>query len=142
MNNEEKIKLSEVTRSDFLFLYKLLKLRNPKINISHKKMPSFKEHMKFVMNRPYSKWYVIYYKKKKVGSAYLTKQNEIGIHLNTNQRIYQDAIKQIMMKNPRKRYLANLSPQNMNGIKFFKKCGFTLIQQTYELDNDDVVRNK
>ena len=53
------LKLKEIDNSDFSFLYKLLKDRDPKENISHKAMPSYKEHIKFVKSKPYQKWYII-----------------------------------------------------------------------------------
>ena len=71
--------LREVSQNDLLFLFKLLKERNPIANISHKNMPSFKEHKNFVLSQPYSAWYVIYVGNKKIGSIYLSKQDEIGI---------------------------------------------------------------
>ena len=81
MKENPDIKLKPVDKSDFRFLYQHLKERNPSANISHKKMPTYAEHVKFVMSRPYSKWYIIIHKNKKVGIIYLTKQNEIGIFI-------------------------------------------------------------
>jgi len=37
-------------------------------------------------------------------------------------------------KNPRKRYLANVNPENLKSIRFFKNNGFKRIQYTFELD--------
>ena len=105
-------------------------------NISHKKMPTYAEHVKFVMSRPYSKWYIIIHKNKKVGTIYLTKQNEIGIFIKNkmqDKRIGQRTLELLMEKNPRKRYLANVSPKNKKSIRFFTRNGFKLIQYTYEL---------
>jgi RimJ/RimL family protein N-acetyltransferase len=113
-----------------------LKERNPTANISHKKMPTYAEHVKFVMSRPYSKWYIIIHKNKKVGTIYLTKQNEIGIFIKNkmqDKRIGQRTLELLMEKNPRKRYLANVSPKNKKSIRFFTGNAFKLIQYTYEL---------
>ena len=55
--------------------------RNPRANISHKKMPVYNKHVSFVSAKPYSKWYVIFYGINKAGSIYLTSQNEIGIFI-------------------------------------------------------------
>ena len=101
------IKLKPVVKSDHRFLYQHLKERNPTANISHKKMPTYAEHVKFVMSRPYSKWYIIIHKNKKVGTIYLTKQNEIGIFIKNkmqDKRIGQRTLELLMEKNPRKRY--------------------------------------
>ena len=128
--------LKIVSKQDHVFLYDLLKERNEKINISHKKMPTFKNHVKFVISKPYKKWYVIIDEKEKVGSIYLSKLNEIGIFLKKNTRkqgIGQKALKIIMEKNPEERYLANINPKNYKSIKFFKNNNFKIIQYTYEL---------
>ena len=131
------IKLKSIAKSDHRFLYQHLKERNPSANISHKKMPTYVEHVRFVMSRPYSKWYIIIHKNKKIGTIYLTKQNEIGIFIKNKVQgklIGQRVLKLLMEKNPRKRYLANVSPKNKKSIAFFKKNGFKLIQYTFELE--------
>ena len=74
------VKLKQVTKNDMLFLYEHLKKKDPSTNISHKKMPSYDEHVEFVMSKPYTNWYIIECDKKNVGSIYLSKQDEIGIH--------------------------------------------------------------
>ena len=38
-------KLIPVSKSDIRFLYDLLKERNSSINISHRKMPTYKQHV-------------------------------------------------------------------------------------------------
>jgi RimJ/RimL family protein N-acetyltransferase len=136
-NNEKSIKLRPVKKNDCLFLYNLLKERDSKANISHKKMPSFEQHEKFVDSKPYSKWYVIVESEESVGSIYLTKNDEIGIFLKKNtqgKKIGEKALKLLMEKNPNSRYLANVNPKNKKSIRFFKNNGFKLIQQTYELE--------
>lgn len=138
MNNENSTRLRSVKESDCLFLYELLKERDPRVNISHKKMPSFAQHVKFVLSKPYTKWYVIIEDKKDVGSVYLTKNNEIGIFIKKNiqgKGIGFKALKLLMEKNPRNKYLANVSPKNKKSILFFKNNRFSLIQYTYELQN-------
>ncbi len=94
MNRHEiAIKLRLVSKSDYRFLYNLLKERDPSANISHKKMPTYH---------------------KQIGNIVL---------------------KKLIQKNPKKRYLANVSPKNKNSINFFKKNKFRLIQYTFELNN-------
>ena len=127
-----------VSRLDYRFLYNLLKERDPLANISHKKMPSYHEHVLFVSSKPYSKWYVILYGANKVGSIYITTQNEIGIFIKKSfqdKQIGSVVLKKLIQKNPKKRYLANVSPKNKNSINFFKKNKFRLIQYTFELNN-------
>lgn len=130
------IKFKTVTKLDYEFLYELLKERKLINNISHKKMPTFSQHIKFIKTKPYEKWYVIIKNKKKCGAIYLTKLNEIGLQLKKeefNKKIETDILKLIMKKNPRARYLANVNPKNKKKINFLKKNGFKLIQYTYEM---------
>ena len=135
-HNILEIKLKNITKNDFMFLYELLTERDSVANISHRKMPTYKDHVKFVLSKPYSKWYVIQYNNQKVGSIYLTKQNEIGIFI-INEMIGKGiggkVLKLLMEKNPKSRYLANINPKNKESIRFFKKFGFKIIQHTYEL---------
>ena len=137
MNNKNSTILRSVKESDCLFLYELLKERDPRANISHKKMPSFVQHVKFVLSKPYAKWYVIVECENRIGSIYLTKDNEIGIFLKKNLQckgIGVKVLKLLMENNPRDRYLANVNPKNKKSIQFFKNNGFKLIQHTYELE--------
>jgi len=131
------IKLRDVNQSDFRFLYSLLKERDPNANISHKKMPTYSEHVKFVKSKLYTKWCVIEYNKQKAGSIYLSKNDEIGIFLKKQfqgKNIGQESLELFMRMNPRKRYLANVNPKNVISQKFFKKNCFKLIQYTYEFE--------
>ena len=133
-----KVELKIVSKSDYQFLYHLLMERDSNVNISHKKMPTYKQHLKFVMSKPYAKWYIIKYYGIKSGSAYLSKQDEIGIFLKKGFKkkgVGKLALKLLIQKNKRPRYLANINPKNTTSIKFFKKNGFKLIQYTYELMN-------
>lgn len=130
------VNLKTVSSSDHKFLFELLSQRKSYENISHKKMPTFEEHVKFVISRPYSKWYIVRLNSKKVGYVYLTHQNEIGIHVIEEVRgknVAKQALELIMKKNPKSRYLANINPKNKKSIKFFTKNCFKLIQYTYEL---------
>jgi RimJ/RimL family protein N-acetyltransferase len=136
MKKENLVQLKKVTKSDCLFLYELLSKRTSIVNISHKKMPTFEEHVKFVMSKPYTDWNIIYFKNIQAGSIYLSHQNEIGIFMKKefqNKGIGRKAMQLLMKNNPRDRYLANINPKNKNSIEFFKKQGFKLIQHTYEL---------
>ena len=129
------ISLKSVTNSDAKFLFDLLKERNPRVNISHKKMPTYNQHTKFIKSKPYSKWYIILKSRQKIGSLYLSKNDEIGIFLSKKfqgKNVGNFALNELMKKNPRKRFLANVSPKNKKSIEFFKKNDFKLIQYTFE----------
>ena len=133
---QSPISLKSVTNSDVKFLFDLLKERDPRVNISHRKMPTYSQHTKFIKSKPYSKWYIILKSKQKIGSIYLSKNDEIGIFLSKKfqgKNIGNFALNELMKKNPRKRFLANVNPKNKKSIQFFKNNKFKLIQYTFEL---------
>jgi RimJ/RimL family protein N-acetyltransferase len=119
-------------------LYNLLEERTPEQNISHKKMPTRKEHEAFVERHPYT-WYficadenydVIY------GSVYVTSKREVGIHIfeqYQRQGVGKLAMKQLMEIHEGPLY-ANINPENHNSIDFFERHGFRHLQNTYVLD--------
>ena len=132
--------------SDAKFLFDLLKERDARANISHKQMPSYNSHRQFIKSEPYKRWYIIYmrhwigrphrYDKEKVGSIYLSKNDEIGIFISKKfhgKNIGKYALNELMKKWPRKRFLANVNPKNKKSIQFFKNNKFKLIQYTFEL---------
>ena len=134
--NTNNVKLKNVSKSDYRFLYKILDERITLVSISHKKMPTYRKHIEFVLSKPYSKWYVIYLNSNKIGSIYLSKQNEIGISISKKmqgKRYEQIALEILMDKNPRDRYISNCNPKNKKLIRFWKKNKFKLVQYSYEL---------
>jgi len=138
MKKSDSLKLRSVKKPDCLFLYELLKERESTTNISHKKMPNFEQHTKFVLSKPYSKWYIINESKKDAGSIYLTKNNEIGIFIlkkYQSKGLGFQALALMIKKHPQSQYLANINPKNKKSIQFFKQNGFELIQHTYELQS-------
>lgn len=140
----KNIIFKKVSISDADFLFELLKFRNSKNNISHKKMPSFLEHVNFIKKNNYANWYVIFLNKEKIGSIYLTKINEIGLHLKNEfekNKVKKDELEKIILnkliqKHPKNRYLVNVNPKNKNRIMLLKKYKFELLQYTFELNRD------
>ena len=134
------LKLREIADSDFSFLYKLLKGRNPKENISHEEIPSYKQHVKFVKSKPYQKWYIIEKNRKKIGAIYFSKQNEIGIHFLpkiSSESIRQTTMQKLIKKNPGKKYFTNVNPKNLDQIKFLKKNGINTTMVTALIVDDE-----
>ena len=132
------LKLKLVDKSDYKFLFKNLKERKPTANISHRKMPTYEEHVKFVTSKPYKKWYIVLHGNKKIGAVYLTKDNEVAMHFCKeilDMRVYQIPYNLITEKNPRNRFFVNINPKNTEVIKFYKNNGFTLRQVTYAIDH-------
>ena len=133
----DNLKLLSINEKDYEFLYELLSERKPITFISHKKMPTYEEHVKFIESKPYSKWYIIQINDNKIGSIYLTKENEIGIHFFTQyeeSERFQNVIKEFFLKEPREKFVMNISPRNEQYIDLAKKLGFLLVQHTYERD--------
>ena len=133
------IKLKQVAENDMPFLYELLKNKAPNANISHKKMPTYDEHIKFVLSKPYTNWYVIEYDEKNAGAIYLSKRDEIGISISNDyeyEQIAKTAIKLLIELNPRKRYLVNVSPKDIRTQEFLLKNGFSGLEYVYEMKNN------
>jgi hypothetical protein len=133
------ITFKSVTKSDFSFLYELLKTRRPVENISHKKMPTFREHEKFCKSSPYQFWEIIYDGVIKIGSAYISKLDEVAIHLLPKfqkKKSYIEILKLLIKKHPKSRYLANVNSKNMKLMNLYKENGFKLIQYTFEFQNN------
>lgn len=119
-------------------LYRLLASRPGRVNISHRKMPSFKKHRAFVSSRPYKAWYLIRATGLGfVGAVYLSKQDEIGVFIfkeHQGKGYGGEAVNILIKRYPRvKRFLANINPLNGRSIRFFKSLKFKHIQNTYEL---------
>ena len=137
--NLDTIRLKQISKLDYDFLYDLLEERNPISNISHKKMPSFQSHIKFVLSKPYKKWYVVKMSNNSIGSIYLSYQNEIGFFLkkeHADVKLAKFVIKLFMEKNPLNEYFVNISPRNTKLIKFYKNLGFSLLQKTFKLEKN------
>jgi RimJ/RimL family protein N-acetyltransferase len=117
-------------------LYRLLEERGPHVNISHRGMPTWKNHLRFIAGHPYSAWYLVRSGQDYVGAIYLTALGEIGIGVLAQWRGHgfgRAAIRALMRKHPRSRFLANINPSNATSIRMFSEMGFQIIQQTYEL---------
>jgi len=126
--------LKPVTIDDAKFLFDLLKQREGIVNISHKSLPTWEEHVEFIKNNTYQSWDIIWVDNVRIGNIYLTDRDEIGIFLDKkfqSNGYGSIAINEFMKKNGKKRYLANISPTNYKSIQFFGKHGFTHIQNTY-----------
>tara|TARA_Y100000817_G_scaffold184051_1_gene143831 strand:+ start:60 stop:470 length:411 start_codon:yes stop_codon:yes gene_type:complete len=127
------LKFRLINKSDLKFLFNHLKERDPREKISHKKMPTYDEHVKFVLSKPYSKWYIIFEKNKKIGSVYLTKADELGLHLKKEyfrESLLKEILESLMKSEPNKRFVFNVSPRNKKFMKFLQKNGYVISQQT------------
>ena len=126
--------LKSVTIDDAKFLFDLLKQREGIVNISHKSLPTWEEHVEYIKNNTYQSWDIIWVDNVRIGDIYLTDRDEIGIFLDKefqSNGYGSIAINEFMKKNGKKRYLANINPTNYKSIQFFGKHGFIHIQNTY-----------
>ena len=121
-------------------LHDLLAERTPEESISHKKMPSYFEHIQFVDSKPYKAWYLVIEESEGyVGAVYLSRQNEIGVGIFKAHRgkgYGEAAVKELMRRCPLpegERYLANVNPDNEVSQAMFEKLGAKVIQYTYEV---------
>jgi RimJ/RimL family protein N-acetyltransferase len=116
-------------------LYGWLEQRTPEQSISHRNMPTMKQHAAFVLRRPYLAWYLIKVDEGYAGNIYLTALREVGIYIDETYR--GRGIGSIALERLRDIYpgpiLANINPKNEPSIAFFKRHGARLIQHTYTL---------
>lgn len=113
-------------------LYKLLTERTTQQSISHTKMPTLGNHIKFIRKKPYKEWWMVYIQEHIVGSLYVTHQNEIGLFLfkkHQKKNYGSKILEKLFNLYPRTKFLANINPLNENSIKFFNKHNFTLIRE-------------
>jgi RimJ/RimL family protein N-acetyltransferase len=130
-------------------LYEILRERSSEkdqnVNISHKLLPTWAEHVAYVAKRPYRYWYLVYNQGSPVGTCYLTKLNEIGVFIFNQARGRGFGFKSVaalvqnhtpLPETKGKRsgsFIANINPKNSRSIKLFEKLGFTQKQIIYEL---------
>jgi RimJ/RimL family protein N-acetyltransferase len=109
-----------------IVLFRLLAEREPHQNISHRAMPTWEEHVEFVLRHPYAAWYLVEVDGYPRGSVYLTKQREIGVGILKGQRGHRyglDAVAELMRLHPG-RFVANIAPGNDASLNLFRRLGF------------------
>ena len=121
-------------------LYDLLAERPPEASISHKKMPTWEEHLAFIASDPYWSWYLIQNAAGIVGCVYLSYQNEIGISIfrEFQGRGYgPEAVNLLIeeqgpiwnMHGGVSPWRANVNPRNAPSIRMFERLGFKLVRE-------------
>ncbi len=120
-------------------LYSLLKKR--KFNISNTRITKFSDHVKFVMGHPYRVWYLVKVNEKYIGTAYILKNNTIGVSIGPYEKKYLIALLELMLKKhkPLKEiksvrppyFYVNCAPKNLQLIMALEANGFKEIQRTY-----------
>lgn len=128
-------------------LFDLLAERKPWQNISHNKMPTWEDHVKFVDSKPYRDWYII----QKLddytfcGAVYLTKNDEIGIFLFERYQHWglgDKVLETLYSLYPKVKYfLANVSPNNSASLAFFTNHGFYWTSTMIDEETDTVIQH-
>lgn len=119
-------------------LYDLLKERKDWQNISHKAMPTWEDHVRFIESRPYAHWYLVEHEGEFVGAIYISKQRELGRFLFerfTGKGLMHEAFKILRNRHPGK-FIGNVSPLNRPAQKQVEKEGWKLVQYVYVLEAD------
>lgn len=122
-------------------LYLLLKKR--KYFISHKVLPEFEEHKKFVLKNPYKYWYFVFLDKIKIGTFYIMFDNSVGINLiQQNQFILKVLIEYInnnfIPEEPKfslvpNYFYVNISSQNKELREILNNLKIPMIQISYKI---------
>lgn len=131
-------------------LYELLRERSQEddkhVNISHREMPTWEEHVEFIRSVPYPLWYLIYFNDEAIGDISLTGRNEIGIVLFRRYRgngYGSQAVEKFIREHRplpaitsvrAGHFLANINPLNSASIRMFERMGFRHVQNTYRLE--------
>ena len=120
-----------------------LLLSNRSYSISHSKLPSKKEHNKFVLENLYIKWYLLYKDNNLIGSAYVQSDNSIGINLTQPNK--DDVVEIIVfIKNNhyplpsvksirRGEFFLNIAPDDLIMIQILEKLNKTEVQRSFIL---------
>lgn len=126
----------DITKEHYNDLYLLLIERDPKISISHRNMPTYKDHCMFWDNKPYKFAKAINGLKGFMGYTYVTERNEVGVHIKREfqkQGIGTSVFKKLI--NTFDELLVNIAPENEVALKLVKKLGFDWIQETYRISH-------
>jgi len=138
------VKLEKISGSQIQIdiLYEFLKIR--KYNISNLSIPTYSEHIKFVLKHPYRAWYLIKFDKRYVGTIYILDNNCIGLSLFDNHKIFPSVIELIHKKHkPLKEiksvrppyFHINVSPDNKIIESQLIEIGAIKVQSTYKFNS-------
>ena len=139
---DNTITLEKVTGTDHQIrvLHDILIKRT--YNISNRTLPSIEEHIKFAQNHPYRTWYLVKDDSDYIGSAYLMKNNCVGINLIKNFELFPNIVNKILKKHkPLKEvksvrpsyFYINIAPENEQIEAQLIKLHAKKIQSTFIL---------
>lgn len=127
------------------FLYKLLGERKPWQNISHREMPTWEEHVRFVESKPYISWFVVCNGRELIGATYLSKDIEIGIFLleEHQHKGYGTKMLDALYQHHKEIevFKTNTSPLNSSSMAFFNNKGFQWWETTYNKERTSIIQH-
>ena len=131
----------EKSNENIVSAYKLYKLRPKYHLISANKKIKYLDHIKFVRNNPYRKWFVIKYKKEAIGTIYFTFENAIGYfilsrYIKYTKIIFNKIFSEIKplpnkLSINQEKFIINISSKNRKYQKIINEIGGEIIQKTY-----------
>jgi RimJ/RimL family protein N-acetyltransferase len=144
---DERFELRTVSPDyDGVYLYCLLKERNISTeSISHREIPKWNDHIRFVESHPYRLWCLIWNKSTlppiQVGMTYLSHKNEIGVQVEKAWQgtgIGKWAVRRMMEHYGHiDRFYANINPLNERSIHLFRSLGFFDCQLTLQWKREE-----
>lgn len=142
MNVDIQFQRVKPTEKQTQILFRLLNDRRFRISLNDK--TSFLDHQKFVKSEPYRVWYLVFCKKKTVGSFYLTRYNCIGLNLSIqNDEIISSVLRYIfdnyqplptIPSHVPPFFYTNVPTGNIVLSSILKDFGYNEIQKAYRLD--------
>jgi len=129
MGIKDFVKLKEVTEEDAKFLYEMLKERDSIINVTHKKLPSFAQHLQYIKSQPYDAWYIILVESKKVGHIEIFSDDRIGWFLKKEFKGFGfviPAFEELKKLHKREKYIGKVNPKNFEAQNLLIKLKFIL----------------
>ena len=139
------------TSSQIETLYIQLKERTH--SISHKRMPSYKEHESFVKNHPYREWFIVKNAVRALGNVYIQYNNSVGLNIDYSvtggqiSNILKFVYREIppLPAIPSKRFgefFLNVPSSNMTLQRKLSKLGFIEVERTFVLSKTDLLNLK
>ena len=135
------------------FLWRLLRTRPAIARVSHDGKTTWKEHKEFVEWHPYLDWSLIevgktgyWWNRRRwsrfAGACFISlpaERSVVGDELHVEllpkyqgRGLAEQALRGMMKRHPRRRYIANVAPTNIASLLFFDRMGFRLCQYTLE----------
>ena len=129
------------TKDQTRYLYEELLARSH--GISHKKTPSFDDHVCFVKKNPYRAWFILSKNDKRIGSIYIQDDNSVGLHISINEITFYDIYLLLIQKieplpkiksKRAVKYFFNVAPGNVKMQEWLKNSGAYCTQMSFVID--------